>query len=460
MNFDEDVTIDGNLDVIGTITSGTTSSKKSFLLVDPSYSTGQQQFVIRIPCQKTGNYTITLYSGDVSDPEIDGFLLFSFNVQKVGDTMNITYGRVNESISEFYVHKDGSIYIKTRYGRKLYYTTQTIGDRVIPETYGEYPGILPDDYIYYYVCVKEHSNIYTSWDGIDILNSSGGESTNLGRHSLAVTSTDNINKVSNYTVYSPYSGDKIVYLYKPDQNLNTDSQVVFSTIKLPTIIDSYIKTDSSGNIVKGELREDFTSHEDFNNEIALRTKGDNDNHQYSLSLYETLNSKIDTTFDTLNDVITKEGSDTLDKAKEYSDSEDSKLETLISNNASNISSETNRATNAENSLQQKIDDLLNTIESLTSRIESLEANLTAVQSSIKDLSDTKQDSISVTSPITLNGATIGIDESELVHKSGEETITGDKTITGVMTFSGNAPVVPTSTPTNSSTLGAIWISKN
>lgn len=422
--------------------------KDSYLLVDESYRYGIGQFCIMIPSIKTGSYSVTLYSGDLSDEEIDGSLLFSFKVDKIGDTMNITYGRISESISEFRVAKNGQIHILTKYGRKLYYSIDTQLYTSHPQTDGAYPYD-DDDYIYEYMCGKEHANIYTSWDGIDIL----GEESNIGDSELTLTNTNNISNVSSTTGYNPYSGNKVYRTYLPNQNLNKDSNVEFSSIKLP-LSDGFVGV-SNGVLTHVDLDSHFATQEELNEERAQRRAQDTIISSQINSILPNAQTYTDTQLLTVESEYEEADNAVLNEAKEYADGisyDDTELRT-------DLTDESNTRANADTALGDRITTLSNSVESELSELRSLVTTLSQKVTTLENALSNKQDVLTFSSPLTKTNNTVSLNENNLLHKSGNETITGNKTVEGVMKFTTNAPEIPTSTPLNALSEGALFITQ-
>lgn len=430
------------------LTVNNISHSESYLLVDESYRYGVGQFCVILPAIKTGSYSVTLYSGDLSDEEIDGSLLFSFKVDKIGDVMNITYGRTAESLIEFRVAKNGQIHLITKYGRKLYYSIDTQMYTTLPQTDGAYPYD-DDDYIYEYICVKEHANIYTSWDGIDVL----GEENSIGDSELTLTNTNDVANASTTTGYNPYGGDKIFRVYLPNQNLNKDSSVEFGSIKLPSLPEGVLKVDEDGNLIAADLDMQFATQEELNNEKAQRRAADTTLTSQVNSILPNAKSYTDEQIEVLRSEYKQADSTVLASAKEYTDSlvyDDTEIRNDLTDEAyTRANADTalsDRITTLSDNTDQEISELRSLITALTQRVAALETALSG-----------KQDALTFESPLVNTNNTVSLDESDLLHKSGSETITGSKTVQGVMKFTTNAPEIPTSTPLNANSSGAIYI---
>lgn len=431
-----------------------------YTLIDESYQEGIGQVCIQVPAITSGWYKISLYKEDNTND-----LLFSFTVQKVGDTINITYGRLTESLKEFRVSKSGEIHILSKYGKRLYYYAETTLDSdIFPKTSGTYP-LNDDDYLYEYQCGKDSANVYTSWNGIDIL---GGSEEDLGNALLQYSSTNDIKQASSHIAYTPMSGDKYVRVYLPDQSVNKTSDVEFNQLTIKAVSNKYLKTDATGKVVGVDLDASFVTRNEWTQKNTEMSTSISNTNRTVNGINETLSKAISDNYDDLSNAIT-EGDNAVTESltttfnKKIADG-DTALETAYKAADKTLTDNLNAEIKARGDDIVTLTDRIKALEDLVASYKealdkadkSLGDRLKTAETDISNLKKNKQDNLTFTAPLSNTDNTVSIDESDIVHKSKAETITGNKTVKGVMTFSGNAPVIPTSKPTNSGTAGAIW----
>lgn len=427
--------------------TGRINNQDSWIDVYDTLSTGQTQYVIEIPDFGNGTYFISCYNS-TKDPSHDNDLLFGLYIQKVGETLNITYGRKSISIDEIKFADNNKILIKTKYGRRLQYSynVDNIDEDHFIMVYDEYP-----DYVYTatYKCEKDHSNIYTSWDGIDLLT---GESA-LGNAYLFLNKTNDVNEAAATTKYNPIGENVNFTFYTPNQNLNKDDNVFFESITLPIENGKWLYSEN-GKIVGRDLDAYFATSEDIAQEAKKRLSEDTYLLNKINNVNTDLNAKINTAttnataaIQTVNtslkaDYTTKIENET--KARKDGDSvllnkinalistvEDNKtdIEEALSTTQSTL--QTNITTNANNLSSYKTSND-KVIEDIKTRLDTLEKDVADIKTTLQNI------------------------QSNYVTTDTEQTITANKTFSGLVTFNTYGPVIPTTEPLNSTQTGALW----
>lgn len=421
--------------------------KDAYVLIDEYYSEGQRQVIIQLPPFKNGTWNLTLYDGDVHNPDYDGDVLWSVKLVKIGDYIDLQYYKsFDESLVEVRFTEDGYVEFKSKYGRKLYYSADTIDEQVPPETYDNWQF---EEYLYEANIGKSLGHIVTEKDSTESLT---GEEWN-GDASLYISSTD-----GNSVMYQPSGKNKTFSIYVPNQKVDKQSSVEFNQIKLP-IPTGQVLFSENGILVGKDLQAEFATKsyvDDLDSKMDTRV--------YNLSTKETqdvnnLNQRLDNL-----PYLTEEAIDNKDKAVKAALKLDiDTLSDLVSETISDLNDLQDKEALDVSNLNKRIDELpyqkliddltnkhneevrvlTNTINALTERVEVLEKKSIKFESPLKS---------SVNGDVT----TVTLDESDICHLSKTETITGLKTVQGGMIFQNVAPVVPTSTPSNASTKGAIY----
>lgn len=432
--------------VVDKLTTGQITNENSFIYTDETYSTGRQQFCIAIPPFETGSYTVALYN-DSTDPIKDGLLLFGFTAQRVGDTINITYGRKSESIQEFRVALDGSIHIITKWGRKLYFTRTSINETEDIKTFDEYP-YNEEDYIYVYECHKDHANIYTSWDGIDIL---GHNETAIGNSSISLGAVSKISEASNATIYRPFDSDKTFRVYKPDQDVNKASDVSFNSISLPIPSGKYLIMEN-GKITGSDLAGDFVDSNTFNTEIDSLKDSDTTIRQSISTLSSNVTQKINDTKTELEGKINN--IDTTSYVNEKVAAEAALRVSDIGNINNSISSLSNTVSANKKSIEDSLDTEIGNREKSE---ETINGSITSVENALASYKETVNAALkNITDRLEVLESKVANIEKNYVTTDTNQTITGLKTVTNSMIFKGNAPIIPTTKPSNATTPGALY----
>ena len=427
--------------------TGRINSQDSWINVYDTLSTGQTQYVIEIPDFGNGSYFISCYN-NTTDPEHDNDLLFGLYIQKVGETLNITYGRKSISIDEIKFADNNKILIKTKYGRRLQYSynVSNIDEDHFIMVYDEYP-----DYVYTttYKCEKDHANIYTSWDGIDLLT---GE-TALGNAYLFLNKTNDINEAAATTKYNPIGENVNFAFYTPNQNLNKDDNVSFESITLPIENGKWLYSED-GKIVGRDLDAYFATHEAVTKEANKRLAEDTSLLNKINNVSTDVNTKIETAtknataaIETVNTSLKADYTTKIDNEitarKEQDSSLLNKINVLTNTVTANKTSIENALSATENNLQTNINTNANNLMSYkTSNDKEITAIKQRLDTLEKDVADIK--------------TAIQFIQSNYVTTDTEQTITANKTFSGLVTFNNYGPVIPTTEPLNSTQTGALW----
>lgn len=429
------------------LNTGRINSKESWINVYDTLSTGSLQYVIEIPDFGNGTYQISCYNS-TKDPSHDNDLLFGLYIQKVGETLNITYGRKSVSIDEIKFTDDNKILIKTKFGKRLQYSynVSSIDEDNFIMIYDEYPNY---NYTATYPCEKDHANIYTSWDGIDLLT---GE-TALGNANLFLNKTNSMDEVSTTTKYNPIGENVNFTFYTPNQNLNTDDNVEFESITLPIQNGKWLYSED-GRIVGRDLDAYFATFEDVEDEIKKRKEEDNNLYAKINNINTDLNSKIDnaiinaqSSLTTLNTALKSDYTLKIDNEVKERKESVSNLQTLIDNITLTL-------TNNKTDIEGKLDDVKTNLQtSITTNKNNLDS---FINSTNKEMSDIKTRLDNLESSLDDIKTQLSSIQKNYVTVDTEQTIKGNKTFSGLTTFVDYGPVIPTTEPKNSTQTGALW----
>lgn len=221
--------------------------------------------IIELPRIDSGSYRATYKN-------VSGETLFSIIVNATFEDISFTYARTDDSrVLDKIAIYGNQLYLQTWYGGQLFYHNDSIEDETSPVIYSDWP--IPLDALDYpiYTASRMNATIYTKYFAGKI------DDSDLGNALLDMEKTNDLSLVEaeeNEIQYDP-NNEAHIYIYTPNQSLNTWDEVEFDKVKSNT-------TETDNLIVNGGMKGQI-----------LREKEDGSALQWETTLSKSVDGEVD-----------------------------------------------------------------------------------------------------------------------------------------------------------------------